>query len=153
MEDKARCTETLTPHFSYVFRKSDAEAYPRGLHNKYPLRTWKDLINSPEAFKCCFGEILSTDPPIVSGVQKSFSDEQKTAPPLGKPVLVMRDTTERLEGIKAGTPELVGTDEDTLYKEFRLLLNDAAEYGRISESGNPYGDCYACKRIVDILIA
>lgn len=76
---------------------------------------------------------------------------QEEAPSLGKPVLVMRDTTERPEGIKAGTLKLVGTDEDVIYKEFKKLLTDKAEYDKMSKASNPYGDGFACKRIADIL--
>lgn len=76
---------------------------------------------------------------------------QEEAPSLGKPVLVMRDTTERPEGISAGTLKLVGTEEDTIYNEFRKLLNDAEEYTKMSKANNPYGDGFACKRIADIL--
>jgi len=76
---------------------------------------------------------------------------QEEAPSLGKPVLVMRDTTERPEGIKAGTLKLVGTNEETIYNEFKLLLTDKAEYERMSQASNPYGDGLASKRIADIL--
>lgn len=76
---------------------------------------------------------------------------QEEAPSLGKPVLVMRDTTERPEGVKAGTLKLVGTDEETIYKEFSNLLSDKDEYNRMSTASNPYGDGMACKRIADIL--
>ena len=76
---------------------------------------------------------------------------QEEAPSLGKPVLVMRDTTERPEGIAAGTLKLVGTEEDRIYKEFKRLLEDEAEYAKMSEASNPYGDGFACKRIADIL--
>lgn len=76
---------------------------------------------------------------------------QEEAPSLGKPVLVMRDTTERPEGIAAGTLKLVGTDEETIYKEFKLLLEDKEEYTRMSNASNPYGDGFASKRIADIL--
>lgn len=76
---------------------------------------------------------------------------QEEAPSLGKPVLVMRDTTERPEGVAAGTLKLVGTDEETIYRSFRLLLEDAAEYEKMSRASNPYGDGFACKRIADIL--
>lgn len=78
---------------------------------------------------------------------------QEEAPSLGKPVLVMRDTTERPEGIKAGTLKLVGTDEETIYKEFKTLLEDEEEYKKMSHASNPYGDGFACKRIADILEA
>ncbi len=76
---------------------------------------------------------------------------QEEAPSLGKPVLVMRDTTERPEGIQAGTLKLVGTEEETIYEEFKLLLTDKKEYDKMSKASNPYGDGFACKRIADIL--
>jgi UDP-N-acetylglucosamine 2-epimerase (non-hydrolysing) len=76
---------------------------------------------------------------------------QEEAPSLGKPVLVMRDTTERPEGIAAGTLRLVGTEEETIYASFRELLEDAAVYERMSRASNPYGDGLACIRIADIL--
>ena len=76
---------------------------------------------------------------------------QEEAPSLGKPVLVMRDTTERPEGIAAGTLKLVGTDEETIYKNFKLLLENEEEYKRMSNASNPYGDGFASKRIADIL--
>ena len=76
---------------------------------------------------------------------------QEEAPSLGKPVLVMRDTTERPEGIAAGTLKLVGTDENVIYENFKLLLEDETEYAAMSNASNPYGDGFACKRIADIL--
>lgn len=76
---------------------------------------------------------------------------QEEAPSLGKPVLVMRDTTERPEGIAAGTLKLVGTDEETIYENFKLLLENEEEYKRMSNASNPYGDGFASKRIADIL--
>ena len=76
---------------------------------------------------------------------------QEEAPSLGKPVLVMRDTTERPEGIDAGTLKLVGTDEETIYAEFSRLLTDQAAYDAMAHASNPYGDGHACERIADIL--
>lgn len=76
---------------------------------------------------------------------------QEEAPSLGKPVLVMRDTTERPEGIEAGTLKLVGTDEEVIYSYFKLLINDAKVYSSMSNACNPYGDGIASKRIADIL--
>lgn len=76
---------------------------------------------------------------------------QEEAPSLGKPVLVMRDTTERPEGIKAGTLKLVGTSEDMIYREFTKLLNDQSVYDAMSKASNPYGDGHACERISDII--
>ena len=76
---------------------------------------------------------------------------QEEAPSLGKPVLVMRDTTERPEGIKAGTLKLVGTDEEVIYNNFKMLLENEEEYLKMSNASNPYGDGFACRRIADIL--
>lgn len=76
---------------------------------------------------------------------------QEEAPSLGKPVLVMRNTTERPEGIAAGTLKLVGINEDSIYKTFKQLLEDQNEYEKMSRASNPYGDGLASKRIADIL--
>ena len=76
---------------------------------------------------------------------------QEEAPSLGKPVLVMRDTTERPEGIAAGTLRLVGTHEDVIYSAFRELLEDKSAYDKMAHASNPYGDGHACERIADIL--
>jgi UDP-N-acetylglucosamine 2-epimerase (non-hydrolysing) len=76
---------------------------------------------------------------------------QEEAPSLGKPVLVMREETERPEGIAAGTLRLVGTDEETIYRTFKLLLEDEGEYLKMSRASNPYGDGFASRRIADIL--
>ena len=77
---------------------------------------------------------------------------QEEAPSLGKPVLVLRDTTERPEGIEAGTLKLVGTDEDVIYTETKKLLDDLKEYEKMSKASNPYGDGTASKQIVDAII-
>lgn len=77
---------------------------------------------------------------------------QEEAPSLGKPVLVMRDTTERPEGITAGTLKLVGTTEKTIYIAFKELLTNKTEYAKMSHASNPYGDGNASKRIADILV-
>lgn len=76
---------------------------------------------------------------------------QEEAPSLGKPVLVLRDTTERPEGIAAGTLKLVGTEEETIYETFKLLLEDEEEYQKMSHASNPYGDGHASERIADVL--
>lgn len=76
---------------------------------------------------------------------------QEEAPSLGKPVLVMRDTTERPEGINAGTLKLVGTEEENIYNNFKKLLTDKGEYERMSKASNPYGDGHACEKIADII--
>ena len=77
---------------------------------------------------------------------------QEEAPSLGKPVLVLRDTTERPEGIEAGTLKLVGTDEEMIYSETKKLLDDVLEYDKMSKASNPYGDGTASKQIVDAII-
>lgn len=77
---------------------------------------------------------------------------QEEAPSLGKPVLVLRDTTERPEGIEAGTLKLVGTDEEVIYTETKKLLDDLDEYEKMSKASNPYGDGTASKQIVDAII-
>jgi UDP-N-acetylglucosamine 2-epimerase (non-hydrolysing) len=77
---------------------------------------------------------------------------QEEAPSLGKPVLVMRDTTERPEGIEAGTLRLVGTNEKVIYDNFKLLLEDQSVYDAMSHAHNPYGDGLASKRIADLLL-
>ena len=76
---------------------------------------------------------------------------QEECPSYGVPVLVMRDTTERPEGVDAGTLKLVGTDEETIYRTFKMLLEDEDEYSKMSHACNPYGDGHACRRIADIL--
>lgn len=76
---------------------------------------------------------------------------QEEAPSLGKPVLVMRDTTERPEGVEAGTLKLVGTDEENIYRNFKELLEDPEAYEKMSKASNPYGDGLASKRIADVL--
>lgn len=76
---------------------------------------------------------------------------QEECPSYGKPVLVMRDTTERPEGVEAGTLKLVGTKEETIYEWFTKLLDDGNEYAKMAHAANPYGDGHACERIADIL--
>ena len=76
---------------------------------------------------------------------------QEEAPSLGKPVLVMRDTTERPEGVTAGTLKLVGTDEERIYTEFSRLLNNRDAYDAMSLASNPYGDGRASQKIADII--
>ena len=77
---------------------------------------------------------------------------QEEAPSLGKPVIVLRDTTERPEGITAGTLKLAGTEEETIFRLVDELLSDEKEYERMSKASNPYGDGHASERIVDAII-
>lgn len=76
---------------------------------------------------------------------------QEEVPAYGRPVLVMRDTTERPEGVQAGTLKLVGTDEEAIYQNFKLLLENEEEYKKMARACNPYGDGHACERIADVL--
>lgn len=77
---------------------------------------------------------------------------QEEAPALGKPVLVLRDTTERPEAVDAGTVKLIGTDRERVYEEAKQLLTDKAEYSRMAESVNPYGDGQAARRIIQAIL-
>lgn len=95
--------------------------------------------------------------PFVAMMQKSYlilTDSggiQEEAPSLGKPVLVMRDTTERPEAVEAGTVRLVGTDADSIVDNVTLLLNDPDLYAQMSAAHNPYGDGKSCQRIINAL--
>lgn len=97
----------------------------------YPTMVW--LLN--EAF------IILTD---SGGIQEE-------APTFGKPVLVMRDVTERIEGVESGTAKLVGTDKDKIIESVEFLINNEAEYTKMAQATNPYGDGTACNQIIDIL--
>ena len=96
--------------------------------------------------------------PFVYLMQRSYliitdsGGVQEEAPSLGKPVLVMRNTTERPEAVDAGTVKLVGTDRETIVREANALLNDTVQYEAMSKAHNPYGDGLACPRIVKSLI-
>ena len=87
---------------------------------------------------------------VGAGVQAT-EEEVEEAPGLGKPVLVMRDTTERPEALASGTVHLVGTDYDKIMNEVSTLLDDAVAYEAMSKAVNPYGDGQACRRIADVL--
>lgn len=88
---------------------------------------------------------------IIQGEWFDVYGIQEEVPSYGKPVLVMRDTTERPEGVEAGTLKLVGTDEEVIYRNFKLLLENEEEYNKMAKACNPYGDGHACERIADIL--
>lgn len=104
------------------------------------------IINPIEVFDC--HNIMARSYLILT----DSGGIQEEAPSLGKPVLVMRDTTERPEGVLAGTLKLVGTDEETIYKTFKELLENKTTYDLMSKANNPYGDGHACERIVEILL-
>lgn len=118
-----------------VFGESAAEGREERMHIIEPL----DVVDFHNFMKHSY--LILTD---SGGIQEE-------APSLGKPVLVMRDTTERPEGIEAGTLRLVGTNENKIYEEFTKLLNDPGEYRKMEQAVNPYGDGHACERIADIL--
>jgi len=90
--------------------------------------------------------------PYVYMIMTDSGGLQEEAPSFGVPTLVLRDTTERPEGIDAGTLELVGTEEESVYSRAKALLNDAELYARMSQAANPYGDGRASKRIVEAIL-
>ena len=134
------------------------------------LENNKDVIflmplHKNKIIKESFMELLSGNPRIilteplnydclVGAIKKCFlilTDSgglQEEAPSLGKPVLVVRNTTERIEAIEAGTAKLVGTDPDLIYSQVNLLLNNENEYNLMSKSSNPYGDGHASEKII-----
>lgn len=124
-------------HLNPSVRKK-AEEYLGGC-NRIHLIEPMDVLDFHNFLSRCF--LVLTD---SGGIQEE-------APGLGKPVLVMRDTTERPEGVKSGTLRLVGTEERHIYKSFRQLLTDENEYKKMSQANNPYGDGKACRRIADVL--
>ncbi len=124
-------------HFNPVVREAAAEIF--GNDDRIKIIEPLDVVDFHNFMKASY--LILTD---SGGIQEE-------APALGKPVLVMRDTTERPEGIKAGTLKLVGTDEDVIYNEFTKLLDDRNEYEKMSCASNPYGDGLASTRIADIL--
>ncbi|MGN9039733.1 non-hydrolyzing UDP-N-acetylglucosamine 2-epimerase [Collinsella bouchesdurhonensis] len=136
--DENKDTKAIYPiHLNPAVRKAAHEELDgcESLHIIEPL----DVLDFHNFMNAC--DLILTD---SGGIQEE-------APSLGKPVLVMRDTTERPEGIAAGTLKLVGTEEDAIYREFNRLLNDQEEYDAMSEASNPYGDGHASARIVDVI--
>lgn len=124
-------------HFNPIVRKTANEIL--GEHDRIKLVEPLDVIDFHNFLARSY--LVLTD---SGGIQEE-------APSLGKPVLVMRDTTERPEGVEAGTLLLVGTREESIYSAFKRLLTDKAQYESMSKASNPYGDGFACKRIADIL--
>ena len=127
----------------------------------YPIHMNPAVREAADAELCCCGRIKLTEPLDVLDCHNVMARSyliltdsggiQEEAPSLGKPVLVMRDTTERPEGIEAGTLKLVGTDEETIYREFTRLLDNRQAYEQMAHAENPYGDGHACERIADIM--
>ena len=115
------------------------------LSNTYHLymRPGHDLVKEAGGLH----KFMNWDRPILT----DSGGIQEEAPSLGKPVLVMRDTTERPEGVAAGTLKLVGTDEEVIYANFKELLTSKEAYEKMSKACNPYGDGFASKIISDIL--
>lgn len=124
-------------HMNPVVRKAAAEEL--GIDNRIHIIEPLDVLDFHNFLARSY--LILTD---SGGIQEE-------APSLGKPVLVMRDTTERPEGIAAGTLKLVGTQEETIYLEFKQLLEDPTAYEAMSKASNPYGDGHACERIANIL--
>ncbi len=124
-------------HMNPVVREAASTIF--GKHDRIRIIEPFDVLDFHNFLSRCY--LILTD---SGGIQEE-------APSLGKPVLVMRDTTERPEGIAAGTLKLVGTDEGVIYKTFKQLLDDKGEYEKMSYANNPYGDGHASERIADIL--
>ena len=137
LDEHSECKAVYPIHMNPVVREA-AESELKGCSNIH-------IIEPIEVFDCHNFEsrafLCLTD---SGGIQEE-------CPTYGVPVLVMRDTTERPEGVAAGTLKLVGTDENTIYSTFKTLLENASEYEKMSKACNPYGDGNACKRIADIL--
>ena len=136
--DEVEDVKVIYPiHMNPLVRKTAAEVF--GDHPRMRIIEPLDVLDFHNFMSRCY--LILTD---SGGIQEE-------APALGKPVLVMRNTTERPEGVDAGTLKLVGTDADTIYKEFHKLLADREAYDSMSKASNPYGDGTACKKIADIL--
>ena len=137
LDEHPECRAVYPIHMNPVVREA-ADAELGGCENIH-------IIEPIEVFDCHNFEARSflclTD---SGGIQEE-------CPSYGVPVLVMRDTTERPEGVEAGTLKLVGTDEETIYRAFKKLLEDQAEYEKMSRACNPYGDGKACIRIADVI--
>lgn len=126
-------------HFNPVVRQTAADVF--GDDDRFHIIEPLDVIDFHNFMARSY--LIMTD---SGGIQEE-------APSLGKPVLVMRETTERPEGIEAGTLKLTGTDEEVIYHECKTLLTDPGAYKAMSSASNPYGDGFASKRIADILLA
>ncbi len=137
LDEHSECKAVYPIHMNPVVREA-ADAELSGCENIH-------IIEPIEVFDCHNFEARSflclTD---SGGIQEE-------CPSYGVPVLVMRDTTERPEGVEAGTLKLVGTDEETIYRAFKELLESREAYDVMSKSCNPYGDGHACERIADVL--
>lgn len=137
LDEHSDCKAVYPIHMNPIVRKAASEEF-YGCDRIH-------IIDPIEVFDChnfearCF--LCLTD---SGGIQEEV-------PSYGKPVLVMRDTTERPEGVDAGTLKLVGINEDVIYENFKELLEDKASYNKMARACNPYGDGQACKRIADIL--
>ena len=145
----------------YLYHKgglyAPQEKTPRYLFRIYP-QSWKETARLTSRFFRCepkYAVPLDDASMLVIGKRQILlvktAAARRTAASLAKPVLVMRDTTERPEGIAAGTLKLVGTTEEVIYNEFSKLLNDTYAYNAMAHAENPYGDGHACERIADIL--
>ena len=137
LDEHSECKAVYPIHMNPLVRKAACEEF-EGC-NQIRIIEPIDVIDFHNFEARCF--LCLTD---SGGIQEE-------CPTYGKPVLVMRDTTERPEGLKAGVLRLVGTDEESIYNSFIDLLENKASYKKMSQACNPYGDGNACKRIADIL--
>lgn len=137
LEEHPECKAVYPVHMNPEVRKA-AEAELSGCKNIHIIEPL-DVLDCHNFEARCY--LCLTD---SGGIQEE-------CPAYGKPVLVMRDKTERPEGVEAGTLRLVGSDEETIYINFKLLLDNKEEYNRMAHSSNPYGDGLSSSRIADIL--
>lgn len=136
--DEVEDVKVIYPiHMNPLVRQTASEVF--GEHPRMRIIEPLDVLDFHNFMNRCY--MILTD---SGGIQEE-------APALGKPVLVMRNTTERPEGVEAGTLKLVGTDADVIYREFHKLLEDKEAYDKMSQASNPYGDGTACRKIADIL--
>lgn len=137
LDEKSDVKALYPIHMNPIVRKIAEEEL--GTCDKIHMIEPLDVIDFHNFLSRCY--LILTD---SGGIQEEASS-------LGKPVLVMRDTTERPEGVSAGTLKLVGTGEENIYSQFKLLLEDTIVYNKMSMASNPYGDGFACKKIADII--
>ena len=136
---KAVCPVHLNPAVREAAQRVFGENSPRGIQERMHIIEPLDVFDFHNFLARAY--LVLTD---SGGIQEE-------APSLGKPVLVMRDTTERPEGVAAGTLKLAGTDEQGIYDSFTQLLDDRDAYQAMAHASNPYGDGHACERIADII--
>jgi len=153
--------ESFGPGFENSMRALAQLAARPDVQIVYPVHRNPQVLGPAHAWLAGLANVVLLDPlpyvPFVDLMRRSYlivSDSggiQEEAPSLGKPVLVLREKTERPEAVEAGTVKLVGTSERRIVEEATRLLDDPAEYARMTAIHNPYGDGHACERIADVL--